>query len=153
MIAQKDYDSTKYVFKSLLRQDYFNQRFKANPLPSSLAAQSSRRIAQNFMLMTDLLIQNATHVQPDSSIEQGVVKYCASIRSKKSAYLLKYFPYQCLSCQRYTNEILIVQCGSALEPQDQGHELQESFSCNSAICLECSLKYYQLVLDGNTPVQ
>ena len=153
MIAQKDYDSKKYVFKSLLRQDYFNQRFKANPLPSSLAAQSSRRIAQNFMLMTDLLIQNATHVQPDSSIEQGVVKYCASIRSKKSAYLLKYFPYQCLSCQRYTNEILIVQCGHALEPQDQTHELPESFSCNSAICLECSLKYYQMVHDGNTPVQ
>lgn len=136
------------MFKSLLRQDYFNQRFKANPLPSSLAAQSSRRIVKNFVLITDLLIQNASHVQPDSSIEQGVVKYCASIRSKKSAYLLKYFPYQCLSCLRFTNEILIVQCGDV-----QATDPQDSFSCNSAICLECSLKYYQMVLDRDMPVE
>ena len=33
------------------------------------------------------------------------------IGSKKNTYLLKYFPYQCLSCLRFSNEILIVQCG------------------------------------------
>lgn len=41
-----------------------------------------------------------------------------------------------------------MQCGNsqALDPE-------ERFSCNSAICLECSLKYYQLVADSETPVE
>jgi hypothetical protein len=60
------------------------------------------------MLISELLLNNATHIQIDSSIEKGVVKYCAAIGCKRSAYLLKYFPYQCLLCSRFTNEILIV---------------------------------------------
>ena len=74
--------------------------------------QECRKIAQNLMLLSELLLLNASHLQHDSSQEQGVVKYCAAIGSKKSAYLLKYFPFQCLSCGRFTNEILIVQCKS-----------------------------------------
>jgi hypothetical protein len=100
------------------------------------------------MLLSDLLISNASHAQHDSSVEHGVVKYCASIGSKKSAYLLKYFPYQCLSCERYTNEILIVQCGNS-----SALDADERFSCNSAICLECSLRYYESVLQSSEPVQ
>lgn len=76
------------------------------------------------------------------------MKYCGSIGSKKSAYLLKYFPYQCLSCERFTNEILIVQCGNSLV-----FEAEERFSCNSAICLECSLKYYDMVLQTGEPIK
>ena len=45
------------------------------------------------MLISELLLNNATHIQIDSSIEKGVVKYCAAIGCKKSVYLLKYFPY------------------------------------------------------------
>lgn len=45
------------------------------------------------MLISELLITNAAHIQQDSSLDQGVVKYCAAIGCKKSAYLLKYFPY------------------------------------------------------------
>jgi len=126
----------------------------------------SRRVAQNFVLVSELLIHNASHIQQDSSIEQGVVKYCASIGSKKSAYLLKYFPYQCLKCQRYSNEILIVQCGnvpasaingdtdrvSTINQENSDSGDQEVFSCNSAICLECAVGDYEAIQENDQPV-
>lgn len=81
------------MFKSLLRQDYFNQRFRSKNVPAYMRKQECRKIAQNLILLSELLLHNASHLQHDSSQEQGVVKYCAAIGSKKSAYLLKYFPY------------------------------------------------------------
>ena len=44
------------------------------------------------MLMSKLLLTNASHMAIDSSNDQ-LVKYCATIGGRKSAYLLKYFPY------------------------------------------------------------
>ena len=102
----------QYVFKSLLRQDYFNKRFKSKDIPTNMRNQECRRIAQNLIVMSELLLTNASHLQQDSSFQQGIVKYCATISSQRGAYLLKYFPYQCLSCARFSNEILIVQCRS-----------------------------------------
>jgi hypothetical protein len=75
--------------------------------------QECRRVAQNLIVMSELLLMNASHLSQDSSCQQGVVNYCAAIQSQRSAYLLKYFPYQCLSCARFSNEILIVQCNDS----------------------------------------
>ena len=135
-------NETNYVFKSLLRQDYFNQRFKSQHLPVNMRNKECRRIAQNFLLISELLVNNAAHIQQDSSLDSGIVKYCGAIRSKKSSYLLKYFPYQCLSCLRFSNEILIVQCGKMRSEEDQ---FEDRFSCNSAVCLECALKFFEYI--------
>ena len=90
--GQDQGDSKKYVFKSLLRQEYFNQRFKYKDLKLSSKV---RREVQNFVLVSDLL------ADPEQ------VTYCEEITSKKSAYLLKYFPYKCVLCKKHSSHILI----------------------------------------------
>jgi hypothetical protein len=64
------------------------------------------------------------------------VSYCEEITSKQSAYLLKYMPYQCWLCRRFSSEILIVQCSTL------NAELE---SCNSPICLQCSTEFYEFL--------
>ncbi len=48
-------------------------------------------------------------------------------------------PYQCSLCKRFSSEILIVQCAS------QQPELN---SCNSSICLQCSIEFYEFLLNN-----
>ena len=55
-------------------------------MPDYMKNKNLQREVQNFILISDLL------KNPDN------VSYCEQITSKKSAYLLKYMPYQCLIC-------------------------------------------------------
>jgi hypothetical protein len=64
-------------------------------MPDYMKNKNLQREVQNFILVSDLL------KNPDN------VSYCEQITSKKSAYLLKYMPYQCLICQRFSSDILV----------------------------------------------
>ena len=101
------------MFKSLLRQDYFNQRFQYKQLPDYMLKQECQKEVQNFILFSQFL----------PSPEQ--ISYSPEITSQQSAYLLNYTPYQCSVCRRFSSHILIVQCCQA----------NPDLSCNSAICL------------------
>lgn len=110
----------KYEFKSLLRQKYFNERFKERQLPASMLKQECRRGVLNFLLMSEFL------AKPEDAIG-----YCEEITAK---YLLKYFPYQCFCCQRLASHMLIAKCSS-----------KEEESCDHQICLQCALELYQFL--------
>jgi len=86
---------------------------------------------QNFILFSK-------HINQADSIS-----YCEEITSKQSAYLLKYMPYQCSLCRKFSSEILIVQC-STKNP--------ELYSCNSSICMQCSLEFFHFMVgsEGST---
>ena len=123
MVGKKEKIDTKqkYVFKSLLRQDYFNARFKENSLPPNIMNKGCQKEVNNFILMSEFLLK----------VEE--VTYSEDITGD---YLLKYFPYQCSVCEHFTNQILISKCS-----QD------DTVSCNKPVCLKCSLEMYDLARD------
>ena len=120
----------KYVFRSLLRQNYFNERFKYKDMPDYMKRKDCQREVQNFNLFSTLLKKPET------------VSYCEQITSRKSAYLLKYMPYQCSLCSRFSSNILIAQCSA-----------DNSNSCNSSICLQCANEFYEFMAEQDQPIQ
>jgi hypothetical protein len=75
--------------------------------------------------------------------EPEKVTYCEEITSKKSSYLLKYFPYKCILCKRHSSDILIAQCSS----------MEDKESCNSSLCLQCAEEFLEFMQESNEPVQ
>lgn len=67
------------------------------------------------------------------------INYCQDITA---SYLIKYFPYQCSLCSRFASEILVAQCSTQ----------EQISSCNSPICMDCSLEFYQFMKDSEDAI-
>ena len=77
-MQNKPEDKTTYIFKSLLRQNYFNERFKAKSLPASILKKECQREYKNLTIGSENLT------------EMENIQYCEEITA---SYLTKYFPY------------------------------------------------------------
>lgn len=94
----------------------------------SILKRECQRGVLNFMLLSEYL------VKPEDAIG-----YCEDITAK---YLLKYFPYQCQCCHRFSSHILVVKCSA-----------NDDISCDSQICLTCALELFEFLESNNKMIE